>query len=186
SDRLEILDYEIGFNLGKKYRTSGDNFVYIGATNPFQTGKVQTLNWKKTDSNNFPKLNGNDYINYDASWFEESSLANTYYATMGNYTYYIQEWTLGAYAQQRYLVVVDSVSNEIIHGSYQVDTESTYLLPLITSDKPMDNTNQWTGSLFKNRPPIIYGFVSNTFGCPDVLFLGYKEPPIAIKCDNRH
>jgi hypothetical protein len=45
---------------------------------------------------------------------------------------------------------------------------------------------QWTGKLFKNKPPVILGFQYVAFGCPGITFLSPTEKDIYIYCDNRH
>ncbi len=51
-----------------------------------------------------------------------------------------------------------------------------------------DGTNamQWTGYFFKGKPPVAFGFMVQSFGCPSITFLDKNEKDFTINCDNRH
>jgi hypothetical protein len=45
---------------------------------------------------------------------------------------------------------------------------------------------QWTGRLFKNKPPVSFGFEYQSFGYHGITLLSETEKEIWISCDNRH
>ncbi|OOV49996.1 hypothetical protein B1J94_03585 [Leptospira kirschneri serovar Grippotyphosa] len=44
---------------------------------------------------------------------------------------------------------------------------------------------QWTGKMFKNRPPVIFGFFYEDYKCEVIDFLKLPKSGILISCDNR-
>ena len=62
----------------------------------------------------------------------------------------------------------------------------TFLYPIQTSNKNNEYNNRvWTGEIFKNKPPIIFGLVGAQYRCPTIDFISETEPPIRISCDSR-
>lgn len=171
-NNLKEYDYEIGFNLGNSYDVTGENFVYIGKENPFETGKIKRLIWESIDNGRFPSKE-NKEINLEK--------LNTFKYTINNLDYFLQVSAegLGSYR----LVVVDKTSASIVFDNHYFNGESTNVTPINSKD---DDGAQWTGEIFKNKPSIVYGLVSVSFGCLEIEFTNKTEPPIRILCDNRH
>jgi hypothetical protein len=180
------FDYEFGFDLGKHYN-GRNNFVFIGKNNPFQTGKLKPIIWKKIDSKTFPKKFNSEIIHDDRKiWLEGFEPAESYTFTNENLDYYIQNLTKDGRFKHRYIVVINSKTEKVVFENVQIDSESTSLMPLITENTNDYYENQWTGELFKNKPTIMFGFLSYSFGCPSITVLDETEPAIPILCDNRH
>lgn len=188
SDNYSNLEdaYEFGFDLDEKIRDS-DNFVYIGQKNPFQTGMLESIVWKRIDGRDFPKKFSTDIIDDSRRrWFNGIETGQSYIFSANNLDYFIQYLIKDGKLKHRYVVVVDSKTKNIIYENVQIDSEGTYLIPLITEDSKEQYYSQWTGKLFINKPVIMFGFLGHNFGCPSIAVLDETEPPIPILCDNRH
>jgi hypothetical protein len=183
----ESSDYYIGFEVPKNDKVIRANnyyksFVSFGKSSPFETGKTYPMLWKKVDNKEFP-------INLLSAELKkevhDSAITTTYLFTLSDYKYYVQK-----YGDENEIVLILK-NNKLIHSS-NIDTgESTSLAPLnITTynyDYPYFDLQQWTGKLFKDKPPVYFGFTYNSFGCPAITLMTNKEEDfIIINCDNRH
>lgn len=186
SEGLEEYSYEFGFSLEKKYKSKGDNFTIIGKINPFQTGGVKAIVWQPIKVEDFPKK-------FDSSMIDKSIISRfdyvlpkeTFKFNYNNYDYYIQKLKDDGIDHSNYLVIINTATNKIVFNDVFMSSEGSYLTPLnLKDEKPQ--WGQWTGNIFKNKPPILYGFLSQSFGCQGIRFLSKTEPPIRILCDNRH
>ncbi|MDC1162080.1 hypothetical protein OAT18_01425 [Tenacibaculum sp.] len=174
NENLLEHDYEIGFNLEKKYAIDGENFTYIGKKNPFQTGNIKAIIWKKT--NKILPLSNN---------LNKEKNEQSFYFTTNNLSYYIQNTSLHSdHIDSRYLTVFDKDS--VIYKNHYYQSEGIYLTPLNNKNENSRYELQWTGAVFKGKPPILFGFVSHSFGCSTINFINQSEPPIILLCDNRH
>lgn len=182
----EEEDYEFGFDLGKKI-TDTYNLVYIGKENPFLTGELISIVWKKIDTNDFPKK-FSDFILDDLRkrWLDSSEAGQSYMFSYRNFDYYIQNLTKDGKTKHRYIVVIDSETKNIVHEKIQIDSESTELIPLKTESNSKENYSQWTGKLLKDKSAVMFGFLGYHFDCPSITILDETEPDIPIFCDNRH
>ncbi len=161
-------DFEFGLDLGKNYNGSYENFVYIGKENPFQTNKFKPIKWKKTDNENFP-------IEKDETGIE----LETFTFSLDTFRYFAQKpKEKGA---SYHIVVKDEKHNTIVFDKHYYESEGISLTQLNSTYQ-----SQYTGALFKNKPPIIYGFTNHSFDCPNIKFIDETEPPIPVLCDNRH
>ena len=188
SDNYSNLEdaYEFGFDFDKKIKDS-DNLVYIGKEDPFQTGKLESIVWNKIDNQEFPKKFNSNIIDENRRWwFNGLEPGQSYKFSANNLDYFIQNLNKDEKLKHRYMVVVDSKTNNIIYENVQIDSESTYLIPLKTEDSKEHESNQWTGDLLRNKATVIFGFLGFSFGCPSITFLDETEPSIRILCDNRH
>ena len=84
-----------------------------------------------------------------------------------------------------HLIVINNSKSKVVFNHIFEGSEGKHTLPLATAKNKELDINQWTGAIFKGKPPIIYGFLGHSFGCPMIQFAG-NEPPILILCDNRH
>lgn len=181
-------EYMIGLNLEDKFKTKGQNFAYIGKTNPFQTGKVKPLIWKRTDNLNFPLK---ETTTTDKQITTDNITLETYTLSISKFRYFIQSHISNKNNRSRIrkhqLVIIDTTTNKITRELNYNSSESINISPVYkSSDDKMEHYNSWTGELFKNKPPIIYGLYGNSFGCSTVDFIDKNEPSIRIFCDNRH
>ncbi len=187
-ENIQEYNYEIGFNLGRKYTLEGETFAYVGTHNPFQIGKVRSILWKSMDSSTVVKVFSREFIPVDVKKkFRNAEPDDIYTSSYKEYDYFIKaRRNYDNIALPSYLLVINTATNEIVFNDFFTDSESTYLIPLQIQGDKREYGKQWTGAIFKNKPPIIFGFMGNSFGCPSIRFLDKKEPPIYLLCDNRH
>jgi len=179
-------DYEFGLDLGR-FNGGYDNIAYVGKSNPFQIEKLKSIFWKEIDAKDFPIAFDTKIIDKDIrSWFDDIKLGKSYKFTNNNYDYYLQNLMKKGNVKYRYLVVIDTETNQIVYNDAIVSHEGAGLAPINIIGKNNENEPQYTGKIFKNKPSIIFGFYWVSFGCESIEFLDEKEPPIWILCDNRH
>ncbi len=170
------FDYMYGFDLDKSITNSGDNLVFVGKENPFQTGELKPIIWTKIKNKQFPIIKDLDKNGIDLS---------SYFFATAKYDYFLQKPTKNT--SSYHLVVIDKNSkSEILNRNYY-DSESTYLtvLNIAESENKGVQQSQWTGELIKNKATVIFGF-GHSFGCLSITILDETEPRIPILCDNRH
>lgn len=172
-------DYMFGFEVNKKYLKGFDeqthSLVYIGKNNPFVRGEMKLIHWKKIESGEFPSK---QRPVYDSSYTGKCVIGSSAKYEAESLTYFIQELIRiknNKVAAKR-LIVVDIKTKKTICEKFFYSGESAYFSP---------SFNQWTGKLFKNKPPVIFGFHAVIFGCPSITYLS-AEPDIQINCDNWH
>ncbi|MBK7566594.1 MAG: oxidoreductase [Bacteroidetes bacterium] len=174
-------DYMIGFELNQKdlkgfdeYFTS--SFAHIGKENPFVHGKVKPIIWKKIETGSFPYT---EYPNYDTLYAGKCVKGDAYTFQSEGWNYFVQDYYRIAdnWPALKRLVVIDGKTMETVCDKLFYSGESASFAPL---------EEQWTGKLFKNRSPVIFGFHYFTFGCPSITFLNTDESEVYINCDNRH
>lgn len=179
-------DYMIGFGLENKlsindFKNFYQSLIYIGSDNPFETGMMKAIVWKKIDSSLFP-TDKNDFTKN-----KKYSIGNTYKYIHNNMEYFIQDISIPNEYYGRRLKIFESDSKKILFEKLYYESEGLSLSPLnfVNSDY-MDEVNQWTGTLFKNKAPVIFGFQYHSFDCPEIDFINQNESLIRIRCDNRH
>lgn len=184
-----VSDYMLGFKIDLKYLTklSYHTFVYIGNKNPFVRGKMQPILWRKIDNNRFPsvKLSSNNL-----KQLKGHKLTGTYKFEWNQYKYYLQQFTKGkftAYGPPVWIVVLDGNNEQIFNTLYTSDDEdiSGPVEINIFGVKP-EYRSQWTGQLLKGKPPVIFGFHTQDFGCGIIDYLDKSRKFIDLNCDNRH
>ncbi len=172
------LDYEIGFNLGK---TNYEGFAVIGRENPFIEKGLKPLVFEKMTTKDIKNYSYKGLLS--KNWNNDSNYS-PYIERYENIRFFVKineqnnEW--------KDLIVVNTATKDFIYIN-QKESESTYKVPIIRKSAKADyGGNQWVGRLFKNKPPIIFGFTGETFGCDIIYFLKKDELPIITLCDNRH
>ena len=186
-------DYMIGFEIDPIYmKQFGENyyqsFVSVGKSNPFLKNQVKPLVWKRVKVEEFPKglSRSNDLI---CSRRVHSS-DSTYASINQNYSYYVKDiyTNNGNYTSTlRRLIVIENQSKEIVLDELFEDGESDSPTPLNGMNFESASTpQQWSGKLFKNKPPVVFGFNYSSFGCPHISILDLSENSIYLNCDNRH
>ena len=186
---IENWDYLVGFELDslklpfKTPETYNQTiFSCVGPTNPFNLGKAKPMQWEKIDNSEFIwELTPEETPKYMLP--EERK--DAFLFKLGKMNFYVQEIQAGEYMFGYHLVVADSKTNEKLFSTFFFESESSYTQPL-NGQKNSWTTLQFTGYIFKDKPPIIYGFQSNTFGCPYISFADKDEPLVWLRCDNRH
>jgi hypothetical protein len=179
---VNFYDYVIGFDFSTIQ--SGD-FVVIGTQNPFQTGKLKPVLWQETQTDQFP---ANTKLEPEHSNVQPMEAGKTYIASSENYTYYLQDLMHQGQFIGRKLCVVHTFRKDIVLDYFLMDGESASSAPLngIQTDASISEFYQFAGELFIGKPPVIYGFQFESFGCPAIYFLNQNSLPIQTLCDNRH
>jgi len=186
-ESLSQSDYMIGFEIDKKFLNGFKDLyfqytlAYIGKEGPFDKGQMKAMTWEKIDSKSFPKIKSEDVTRLrgaivgDAYKFETDTLH-----------YFIQDFLGNEMNSARHLVIFSSKTKDLVFEKIYFEEDGIELAPLNFSKAAYNNIYQWTGNLFKAKPPVIFGFTSLSFGCESISFLHKVEKDIYIKCDNRH
>ncbi|MCF8298973.1 MAG: hypothetical protein K9J13_15600 [Saprospiraceae bacterium] len=179
-------DYVVGFSIAElPLKELGDNYsytlIYIGESSSFHEGNIQPLLWEKIESQLFPAdTNGIE----NAHWYKQYTSGESYICSYNGFDYFLQNLIYKGRISARHLNVVDSTGITIYNKVYY-DTELTPLVPLT---EIVDNYffAQWTGEIFKNKPPIIFGFCDAPYGGSIINFVSLSEPSIYIRCYNEN
>lgn len=181
------FDYMIGFEIDRKLLTGFDKYfentlVTIGKKNPFLAEQLKNIVWKKAEQQTYllPPINSNDSLALNVFFGGlKYELSSEYEFISDEHHLFIQDITIkeSQWTSAKRLIVVDAKSKKVIKEKIFYNGESATFAPL---------QNQWTGKLFKNKPPVIFGFQYVTFGCPHLTFLDNISSDIYINCDNRH
>ncbi len=156
---MEEYNYQFGFLIHHQTKTTmnqEENFVYVGQHNPFLTGDFKTITWNKITSKDPDSDSQLDF------------LRNGYHYVISETAKNSMEYLLNIY---------DTSTGKLVHEQTVSSSEGI-------SPAPLNEIR--TGNLFKNKPPVIYGLRYHSFSCRSIFFLDSSEPPIGIRCDNRH
>lgn len=183
------FDYMIGFEIdrnllkGIKDKYFNNTIVFVGAKNPFVRGALKRVMWKKIEKKQFPL----------SKMSKKTLLLPKGYKHGGSYTftkdslqYYVQDFSQEYWVVARRLLVIHSKTGEVIFERVYELSEGTGMAPLNNTNPDVGNDIQWTGILFKNKAPVLFGIQYFSFSCPEISFLDKKEKDIYINCDNRH
>ncbi len=182
-------EYMIGLEINPAYlegfgRYYSHVLVSIGKTNPFTKGQMKPISWEKADPNQFPK---NVTLPKSDSRLKNFERGETYQFKMNGMTYFIQNMGENGSRYARHLVVVNSMTKTILFEKiYQGSEGAGPAMLNRVENKDKTYFSQFTGQLFKNQPPVIFGFMYQSFGCPRISFIEKDKSPIYIHCDNRH
>lgn len=179
---LDASYYMLGFQLATKqnnevYDQYNNAVAYFGNKNPFVEGKMKAIPWKKAAADISKK------------YFTQSKLkfGKTYQAQYEKLNYYLQDYLEEEMVMERKLVVINDHNEKIFEKTYTTaGSDGAEFSPLNAIETDGANAIQWTGYLFKGKPPVAFGFLTQSFGCPAITFLDKKEKELTINCDNRH
>ncbi len=171
-------DYEFGFNLGE---TTYQGFAVVGGENPFVEKGLKPLIFNEMSVDSVKAFKESGVLASD--WGSDSTLI----ASIAHY----EDINLFACIDAngngwKDLIVYNSRRKEFV-PIYQEEGESTAKYPLKLKGSKADyDSFQTIGRLFKEKPPVAFGFTSESFGCESIYFLSKDEAPLTILCDNRH
>ncbi len=181
-------DYMLGFKIDRTLLSGlSDHYftktlVYIGATNPFARGKMHPVIWEKTDPKTIPPVAMQPE---DAGLLKGFKLSGSYTFQANKSHFYLQEFSKGEELPSERLLI-SNAGNKVVFNELYQETESSSPASLSFANDNKNEFEQWTGYLFKNKPPVILGFEDVSFGCPVIPFLGLSRDYIVLNCDNRH
>jgi hypothetical protein len=185
----------IGFEINKKFLYGFEKYfrnslVFVGKESPFVLNQMKPVAWKKIESQKFPTSANDSTTNIELKRFHYSSdysKGDIYMYEANTLQYFVQNILWKKETDRliaRHLVVINKKTKETVRSAVYVDHESSSPAPLNFVES--EYIEQWTGNLFKNKPPIILGFEYVSFGCPRITFLSSTEKDNYINCDNRH
>ena len=153
--------------------------AYFGNKNPFLEKQLVPVRWKKIQPT---ALTNKLFKN------SNSKSGNLYEFKNANLTYYLQDFSSEQSVAIRDLVVVDEANKIFFEKSFDINFEGREFTEVSGTTTDGDHViySQWTGHLFKNRPPVIFGFTSESFGCSSISLMDKNLSEIPINCDNRH
>lgn len=175
-------DYMFGFEINSNrlegfsdsYQTT---LVVISKADPFIRGQLRRLEWEMIGFEEFPvsAISGAYLTRFKEVEYETGQ---HYQCRSEDLTFYVQDLMLkkSNYLWAKRLIVIDNSSNEEVFESVYFAGESVSLT----------GTGQWTGMLFKDHPPVIFGFQEHAFGCASISLMDSSNKSIYINCDNWH
>jgi len=181
-EELDPDSYMMGLQVATHQKTTeydryNNAIAYFGNKNPFVENKMKAVKWQKAGADISKK------------YFGQSKLpqGKTYQSQYENLTYYLQDYLEEGNIVDRKLVVINDRKEKIAEKTFSLaGSDGGEFLPLYGIDADEANVFQYTGHLFKGKPPVIFGFLAQSFGCPSISFLDQKEKDFPINCDNRH
>lgn len=181
-EELDPDSYMMGFQVATHQKTTeydryNNAIAYFGNKNPFVENKMKAIKWQKAGADISKK------------YFGQSKLpqGKTYQSQYENLTYYLQDYLEEGNIVDRKLVVINDRKEKVAEKIFSLaGSDGGEFLPLYGIDADEANVFQYTGHLFKGKPPVIFGFLAQSFGCPSISFLDQKEKDFPINCDNRH
>ncbi len=173
------FDYQVGFNLGK---VDYGGFAIIGKENPFVEKGLQPIVFEEMSQE---MINNNIKAELlSKTWINDT----TYKPYVSNYEDIRSFVKIKKGLNTWHDLIIKNTQTKGSYYIYQSEGESSSKTFIkLKEKKSIDNENyQYIGRLFKNKPPVAFGFIWESFGCPQIHFLGKKELPVRILCDNRH
>lgn len=183
-DQIYDYYYMVGFELKESENKEEDAFendlslAAIGKQNPFAQEQLQSIVWIKIQADEFPE---NDYLKKKDLQIERSVKYDN-----GDLIYFLQDWKSADYLKYRILIVLDKEKELVYSRLFDNSDEGSGLTQLNGIDDPKSTYYQWTGKLFKGKPPVLFDLENSSFGCPEILFLRQSHPRLYINCDPRH
>ncbi|MCG8574668.1 MAG: hypothetical protein MI810_07275 [Flavobacteriales bacterium] len=189
SEEILPYDFMFGFELDEaasKIVNYRGTLAMVEQKNSFVQGKIAPIEWKAMDPKDFPEVVISS--EWDKKRIARSNSTNCYQFEMNGLKYMVQNWGSNQNLGSRHVVVRSIKTKKIVYSKFYHDSEGTFLEPLngIEESYYPDHPAQWAGKLFKNKPPVVFGFLSHSFGCRSIHFLGESEEFVQLRCDNRH
>ena len=184
-EEIDESSYMLGFQVesGKKweniYQKHDHSIAYFGRRNPFIENLMVPIKWKE--------ITPTDFIDKLFSR-PPSSKDKIYEFKYADLNYYLKDFTEGEDLQVRDLIVLDDKKKIFFKKTFKLNFEGREFTSLsgIQTEQEDRRNSQWTGTLFKNKPPVIFGFMSESFGCSVITLMEKAGGEIPINCDNRH
>ncbi|KAA9340603.1 oxidoreductase [Adhaeribacter soli] len=201
-----MIGFEIKPNHLKKFGEYSDHtLVFIGKENHFIKGQLKPIKWEKIAVKDFPSTSTDaaTYSKVNTTLREftfpksfsilknKEVQVNTYKYETNGYRYFIKSFFIKREGYDeilaRRLLIYKSDPQELVCDNSFVLSDGLSPTPLNYVERKDDQAAyQWTGNLFRNKPPVIFEFEYASFGCPGITFLSKSEGEIYINCDNRH
>lgn len=177
-DERSYQDYMIGFRLEENMsfdnRKYSNTFAYFGNENPFVENQMVRVEWERINAKDLP--NQLKTVNIQTQ-------SDIYKFKHNNKTYFLQDLIENEGIKERILTILDEKNNIIFNKKY-IKGEGAEFQDVNPKNEYRDY--QWTGDLLRNQPSVIFGFLSESFGCESITFLKKNFSNLHINCDNRH
>lgn len=181
TDDIDPESYMVGFQIDtQKGNDIFDKYTnviaYFGNKNPFVENKMKMIKWEKAGADIQKKYFSGSTLKY----------GGTYQYTYENLTYYVQDLLEEYGPQERKLVVINDHGEKVFEKTFTIEDGAEFN-PL--EKMPNEETRsyaQWTGRLFKGKAPVVFNFITPSFGCRSITFLDKERTELSINCDNRH
>lgn len=189
---FDQFSYMIGFGIDRSMLSEigGDYYnhvlVSVGKKNPFLVKKLNLITWSKVDSEKFPAVKFRSDIVSELKNFRKLETNMCQLDTLHFFAQELKEEKADYNRSARHVIVINTKSGKVEFEELYTENESVGIAHLNGIFKDSRETNQWTGQLFKNRSPVIFGFTNNSFGCSLIYFMGQPQRFIYTKCDSRH
>lgn len=184
-------DYMIGFEIDPNIRFGKyftNTLVYVGKKNPFVQGQIKPIVWEKMESNVFPPIAISPKDTSELKRWIAGKVykkGNAYKYETSDFLYFVQDFLRDDIFFARRWLVIEFKTKKTVCNRIYYNHEGAINAPLNLVETEGDII-QWTGRLFKKRPPVVFGLEYVSFGCPGIIFLNQSERDIFINCDNRH
>lgn len=186
---VSVYDYQVGFSLGANSSLVDDiyysqTFVFIGTENPFVTGNVQPIVWEKAGSQPIPSGN---LPAWAFNRLNDYKTGPAYTFSANQQTWYLQGHSNKEASNGANSLMIFSPNNQLVYHNAFFESEGVSCAPVsFTHVKQKYKPEQWTGKIFKNKPPVFWGFQYHSFSCPAIHYIRKENGGIPILCDNRH
>ena len=179
TEDYDTWDYQYGFNLGK---ADYGGFAVIGKENPFIEKGLQPLIFEEMNNDMIDNHIKNKLI---PSQWKNDTMNNIYTSEYEKIRSFVKKRKESNYWSDLTIKDIETKDSFFIYLS---GGEGSGKSPIkIKGEKTDYNENyHYIGRLFKNKPPVAFGFVWESFGCSIIDFLDKEELPVVILCDNRH
>ena len=177
-------DYRIGFEITKNQlkgiEPSPYVLVYVGKESPFISRRLKRMDWQQIKPSEMPDVEMSAQNKAKVQEYLEGkyTFGNAYRSEAHGYVFFIQNY---AYEEEsafgRRLIALDAKTQKPVLEQFYHTSEGSM---------PAELGEQWTGYLFKNKPPVLFGLEWLSFSCPEIYFLSPEHEPLYINCDNRH
>jgi hypothetical protein len=187
-EKHDELDYMLGFQIDPASNSKIDYLntttlsICISHTNPFARGQMKPVLWSKANAESFPKVSLQEA---DKKILKGYVLNGTYTFQSNPYHFTLQTYTKNGEELVERLIILND-AKKIVYQSLFYEQESSSPAALSFTNGKQNSLEQWTGTLFKNKPPVILGFEYASFGCAVIPYIDGSNHYTVLNCDNRH
>ena len=153
----------------------------IGDENPFIIGNSEPICLDKVQNSDFPNviLKKEDYFEFKKN--DNSSIET--------YKFIAKQNDLILYLKKRensIQIAITSKSNKLLFENVFYTSDGIEFSPFNFNTEKEQYEVQFIGKIFKNLPPVFFGFMDYYFGCSEINVIDKTNETIEILCDNRH
>ncbi len=176
--------FQIGFEIPYEpvrmmHRYSYHEIIYIGKANPFKVGEATPIL--------FEEISFENYLKEDQEQKDTTGKYKYLRFSHNGYDFYTKVFAGQYYFARKMRVFHRSSGQKVLDREYgRGEGASASIIRTPAMDIIREPYLQWTGGIFRGKPPVIIGMEYQSFGCEPVDFLDPAIPRIYFWCDNRH